>query len=107
MHHLSGAGMGLKSTDFETIPLCEAHHLFGPHSIEEMGSRAWEQMHGSQRDALMATRVQLAITHPGYCVFTGDTTTLNPLEQIARILDTPVGMVQHFVATINQKEKIG
>jgi len=49
-------GMGQKAGNKETFPLCEAHHLFGPYSIEQMGRKAWEKMHGPQAYHLKKTQ---------------------------------------------------
>lgn len=59
VHHCSGhewRGMGQKASDFDTIPLCEGHHLSGTFSIESMGRRAWEKEHGSQHQHLAKTK---------------------------------------------------
>lgn len=65
VHHRSGAGMGLRASDFETIPLCERHHLHGPESIEEMGSKEWERFHGvRQAELVERTRALLENAAP-------------------------------------------
>lgn len=72
VHHLQGGkSLSQKASDFETIPLCEAHHLRGPYSVEGMGIRAWERMHGKQKMWLDITRLKLAVTFPEYCELTG------------------------------------
>lgn len=59
-HHKSGAGMGLRAPDREAMPLCIAHHLHGPKSIEELGSKAWERLHGvSQAELVERTQAQI------------------------------------------------
>lgn len=91
VHHVSGAGMGLKASDFETLALCEGHHLAGPESIEDMGSRAWERHHNvTQAHLLMVQRLYMAKVFPDWCVFTGE--RADPaIDQVQRILDTPSG----------------
>lgn len=66
VHHCQGLayrGMGQKASDFDTIPLCEAHHLFGKYSIEQMGIRAWErcELHGTQAEYLEETKKKWAL----------------------------------------------
>lgn len=58
-HHCQGhewRGMAQKASDFDTIPLCEGHHLFGKFSIESMGRHPWEALHGSQHQHLAKTK---------------------------------------------------
>lgn len=62
--HKDGAGMALKSSDFETMALCEAHHLFGRHSIAQMGIKAWERKYGSQTSLIGLTNHRLKRCFP-------------------------------------------
>lgn len=57
--HKDGAGMALKSSDYDTFPCCEAHHLFGPNSITYLGVRRWERKYGLQKDFIAQTQVTL------------------------------------------------
>jgi len=62
VHHCIGAewrGMGQKASDFETIPLCCAHHQHSRNAIHLMGKKPWEQKYGSQRELLEATLSKL------------------------------------------------
>jgi hypothetical protein len=86
VHHKSGAGMGMRADPFETMPLCEGHHLFGPYSIEQMGSKAWERHHLTQVEYLQVTRLVLAKLHPDWDVFTGEAYTGCMEDQVERIL---------------------
>lgn len=58
-HHSTGAGMGMKSSDFETMSLCAKHHLefhaaAGPfRSMSKSDKRQW------QDNAIEETRVVL------------------------------------------------
>ena len=53
IHHITGAGMGLKANDNETIPLCELHHLSGGYGVAvHSGVKAWEKNFGTQKDML-------------------------------------------------------
>lgn len=72
VHHLSGAGMGRRASNFDTIPLCEGHHLHGRYSIEHMGSKAWEACHQPQRTYLYITRLALAKLYPDWNPLTGE-----------------------------------
>lgn len=38
-HHTSTGGMGMKSSDYETIPLCHGHHRGYTKSAHNMGKR--------------------------------------------------------------------
>jgi hypothetical protein len=51
--------MGQKSSDMETIPLCDFHHQHSRNAIHLMGKKPWEQKYGSQRDLLEATLAQI------------------------------------------------
>jgi len=51
--HVGVRGLGQKSSDRETIPLCREHHRLGPHSIHRLGKHFWEH-HGIDKDALIA-----------------------------------------------------
>ena len=48
-HHKTGAGMGIKSSDFDSFPLCANHHVFGGYRIAiHAGVKAWEERYGTQ-----------------------------------------------------------
>mgnify|MGYP003118422960 FL=1 len=49
IHHLTGAGMGLKSRLF--IPLCHHHHQ-GKEGIHFLGTFTWEEKFGTQEQLL-------------------------------------------------------
>lgn len=52
-HHIkNNTGMALKSSDFETIPLCSKCHYDFHHGI---GKKAWEDRHGLQVEHLKRT----------------------------------------------------
>lgn len=55
--HKDGAGMALKSSDYDTFPACVAHHLTGPHSIAEMGAKKWQRKYGPQDFWIAQTRL--------------------------------------------------
>jgi hypothetical protein len=39
--HVGPRGLGQKCSDYETLPLCPAHHLQGPQSHHVLGKRFW------------------------------------------------------------------
>jgi hypothetical protein len=89
VHHLTGGkSQNQKNSDFETIPLCLAHHKEGGHGVAlHAGVETWEAIHGTQDFHLQVTRIVLAKTSPSWCVFTG--TPINPAtDQVKQILDT-------------------
>jgi len=56
VHHIrTGQGMGLKASDFDTIPLCERHHT-GKEGIHTCGSRVWQMRFGTEIELLEKTR---------------------------------------------------
>lgn len=46
--HRDGAGMALKDFYYNSFACCAGHHLYGPHSIGEMGVKKWERKYGPQ-----------------------------------------------------------
>ncbi|MEE9510347.1 MAG: Ref family recombination enhancement nuclease [Candidatus Bathyarchaeia archaeon] len=49
LHHLTGAGMGLRSKDI--IPLCPFHHRTGGHgNAIHAGTETWENIFGTQEE---------------------------------------------------------
>lgn len=60
VHHLTGAGMGMRASHFDTIPLCMYHHLTGPfgHAVHN-GTKTFEKNYGTQRELLEQTREKL------------------------------------------------
>lgn len=57
-HVISGRYGSRKASDFDTIPLCKAHHQDGPEAIHQ-NKRAWEQAHGPDYDFLMVVAQML------------------------------------------------
>jgi hypothetical protein len=43
--HTGLRGLGQKSSDFSTIPLCETHHRTGKDSYHRLGARKFAQLH--------------------------------------------------------------
>lgn len=50
-HVISGRFGSRKASDFDTIPLCRAHHQDGPEAIHQ-NKAAWEAAHGPDTDYL-------------------------------------------------------
>lgn len=60
IHHKTGAGMGLRASNYDVIPLCPTHHRTGGHGVAvHAGTKTWEQNFGSQAD--MVKRVKALI----------------------------------------------
>ena len=49
IHHLTGAGVGLKHRDI--LPLCHTHHQ-GKEGIHHLGTFTWEKKYGTQKELL-------------------------------------------------------
>jgi len=59
IHHLTGAGMGLRSDSLtQVIPLCHTHHQ-GSEGIHHLGVRTWEKKYGTQESLLEYTKEKL------------------------------------------------
>ena len=58
IHHISGAGMALKSSKF--FPLCPFHHRTGGiGNAIHAGVETWEGIHGTQEELLKLTMERL------------------------------------------------
>ena len=57
IHHLKiGCGIGQRSTDFLTIPLCPQHHRLGGDGIAfHANSKLWQEKYGDEIDLLTQT----------------------------------------------------
>jgi len=62
--HRPGAGMGLKSGHLQVAALCEGHHLRGPCSLEQMGSKAWQRRYGPHTALEEQTLAQVRLLFP-------------------------------------------
>lgn len=64
-HHIrtgTSSGMGMKASDFETIPLCNEHHTTGGYGIAiHAGQEEWEKRYGTEIDFLAWVRLELGI----------------------------------------------
>lgn len=53
IHHKTGSGMGLKSSNRDVIPLCPVHHRTGNYGIAiHAGVLKWEHIHGTQTELI-------------------------------------------------------
>ena len=59
VHHLTGAGMGLRAAHSEIIPLCMNHHT-GNEGIHTIGKRTWQERYGYEREFLELVKEALA-----------------------------------------------
>ena len=57
IHHIrNGQGMSQRANNYETIPLCPAHHRTGGYGIAlHAGQEAWEAAWGTERELLEQT----------------------------------------------------
>jgi len=59
-HHKTGAGMGIKASDYDTFPLCLIHHTGGGKGVAiHEGVKTWEAKHGTQDYWIKWTQQQL------------------------------------------------
>jgi len=57
VHHLTGAGMGLRSNNLDSIPLCPSHHNMGDFGeCVHNGTKTFEENYGTQEELLEKTR---------------------------------------------------
>ena len=60
VHHIGNGTLGKKARNFETIPLCDAHHRNGGHGVAvHAGRKAFEANFGTERELLEQTRREL------------------------------------------------
>jgi hypothetical protein len=60
VHHRTGAGMGRKADDYQTIPLCPLHHQHGGEGVAiHSGTKTWESIHGTQDEHIKETQRKL------------------------------------------------
>lgn len=59
-HHHTGAGMALKASHYETLPLCNHHHT-GAQGIHQIGVKEWEAKYGTQDELIKRTKIMLSI----------------------------------------------
>ncbi len=67
-HHINCQGWGMKSSDFETIPLCPIHHQYGDgtekykgHISVHRGLESFERRYGTERELLGQTLRELGV----------------------------------------------
>ncbi|MEG1651985.1 MAG: Ref family recombination enhancement nuclease [Hafnia sp.] len=59
-HHIGNGTMGKRASNYETIPLCHAHHRTGGHGVAvHAGRKAFEAKYGTERELLEQTRREL------------------------------------------------
>ena len=58
-HHARiNTGMGMKSSDYDTLPLCKNHHQ-GKEGFHTIGKKTWEAKYGTQREHVKQTQEEL------------------------------------------------
>lgn len=63
LHHPTGAGMGLRASNYDVIPLCPKHHRTGGYGVAvHAGQKAWEEKYGTQAEMLARTRELLGLS---------------------------------------------
>ena len=67
-HHINCHAMARKASDYETIPLCPAHHQdadgtrkYGGHIAVHRGLETWEERYGTERELLAQTLRELGL----------------------------------------------
>ena len=64
-HHKTGAGMGLKASDYDTFPLCADHHTMGGRGVAiHAGVPVWEEKYGTQEQHIRETQRKLNHAQP-------------------------------------------
>ena len=62
LHHVTGAGMGLKSSNYDVIPLCPYHHQQGDFGeAVHNGTEEFESRYGTQAEMLEKVRQMLGL----------------------------------------------
>ncbi len=60
VHHIGNGTMGKRASNYETIPLCPAHHRTGGHGVAvHAGRKAFEAKYGTESELLEQTRREL------------------------------------------------
>lgn len=53
IHHIGNGAMGKRATNYETIPLCHAHHRTGGYGVAVHSGRIeWESNFGGEQELL-------------------------------------------------------
>lgn len=63
IHHIrTGQGMGQRSSHYETLPLCAAHHQTGGYGIAyHAGPESWENNYGTELELLEQVRAEVGL----------------------------------------------
>ena len=60
VHHKTGAGMGMRASNYDTMPLCPRHHRTGGHGFAiHAGTETWEAKYGLQDEHIKMTKRML------------------------------------------------
>jgi len=61
VHHKTGAGMGLKASHWNVMPLCPMCHQYGKNAVHA-SLKNFTKIYGSQDEMIRLTKEQLGIT---------------------------------------------
>lgn len=60
LHHIGNGTMGKRASNHEVIPLCHVHHRTGGYGVAvHAGRKAFEANHGTERDLLAQTLMEI------------------------------------------------
>ena len=60
-HHKTGAGMGMKASDYDTFTLCLSHHTAGGYGVAiHAGTVEWERKYNTQDYFIKQTQTRLS-----------------------------------------------
>lgn len=62
VHHIGNGAMGKRASNYETIPLCHAHHRTGGYGVAvHAGRKEFERNFGTEKELLDQTRRDLDV----------------------------------------------
>lgn len=63
LHHVrTGVGKGQKSSEYDVLPLCPDHHLWGGHGVAfHAGKETWQGMYGTEAELLEQVKEKLDV----------------------------------------------
>ena len=57
VHHIGSGTMGKRASNYETIPLCPAHHRLGGYGVAvHAGRKEWEKRYGTEKELMEQVR---------------------------------------------------
>jgi hypothetical protein len=62
IHHINAGGMGMRSSNFEVLPLCHVHHRTGGYGVAvHAGKAEFEKRYGSERELLEQVNISVGL----------------------------------------------